>query len=77
MPSFAESLSEQDARDLLAYIRNGSELTRSTKPVDDVALVTRVKNLTRLKMLTDEMKMRAETGSQMGVGEQKMPLFYL
>ena len=32
-----------------------------TKPVDDIALITRVKNLTRLKMLTDEMLMRAST----------------
>ena len=30
-----------------------------TKPVDDVALITRVRNLARLKMLTDEMLMRA------------------
>lgn len=46
-----------------------------TKPVDDVALVTRVKNLSRLKMLTDEMSMRAETGSQMGLSAQNMPIF--
>jgi CheY-like chemotaxis protein len=32
-----------------------------TKPVDDVALVKRVRNLARLKMLTDEMLMRAST----------------
>ena len=38
-----------------------------TKPVDDIALVTRVKNLARLKMLNDEMIMRASTGKQMGV----------
>jgi len=37
-----------------------------TKPVNDIALITRVKNLARLKMLTDEMLMRASTGSQMG-----------
>ena len=37
-----------------------------TKPVDDVALITRVKNLARLKMLTDEMLMRASTEEQMG-----------
>ncbi|XSG82347.1 MAG: PleD family two-component system response regulator [Methyloligella sp. ZOD6] len=39
-----------------------------TKPVDDIALITRVKNLARLKMLTDEMLMRASTESQMGIG---------
>ena len=46
-----------------------------TKPVDDTALITRVKNLARLKMLTDEMAMRAETGSQMGLGETNIPNF--
>jgi two-component system, cell cycle response regulator len=37
-----------------------------TKPVDDLALITRVKNLARLKLLTDEMLMRASTEQQMG-----------
>lgn len=46
-----------------------------TKPVDDVALITRVKNLVRLKMLTDEMTMRAETGSQMGINDKAIPVF--
>lgn len=40
-----------------------------TKPVDDIALITRVKNLGRLKMLYDEMLMRATTGRQMGMAE--------
>ena len=39
-----------------------------TKPVDDVALVTRVKNVVRLKVLNDEMLMRAATTQQMGLG---------
>lgn len=39
-----------------------------TKPVDDIALITRVKNLARLKTLTDEMLMRASTSEQMGIG---------
>lgn len=38
-----------------------------TKPVDEIALVTRVRNLARLKMLNDEMIMRASTGKQMGI----------
>jgi len=38
-----------------------------TKPVDDLALITRVKNLSRLKMLVDEMLMRASTSEQMGM----------
>lgn len=37
-----------------------------TKPVSDVALVTRVKSLTRLKMLTDELRLRAESSREMG-----------
>jgi two-component system cell cycle response regulator len=37
------------------------------KPVDDVALVTRVKNLARLKMLNDEMAMRSATSQQLGL----------
>src|SRR3990170_8817008 len=40
-----------------------------TKPVDELAPITRVKNLARLKVLTDEMLMRALTGRQSGVTE--------
>lgn len=40
-----------------------------TKPVDDIALITRVKSLARLKTLNDEMMMRAATGRQLGVSE--------
>ncbi len=40
-----------------------------TKPVDEIALITRVKNLARLKVLTDEMLMRALTGRQTGMSE--------
>ena len=32
-----------------------------TKPVSDVALVSRVRSLSRLKMVTDELRMRAQT----------------
>jgi two-component system cell cycle response regulator len=39
-----------------------------TKPVDDIALITRVKNLARLKVLSDEMMLRASTSRQMGIG---------
>jgi two-component system, cell cycle response regulator len=42
-----------------------------TKPVDDIALVTRVKNLARLKMLNDEMVMRAMTGRQLGLEDNE------
>ena len=46
-----------------------------TKPVDDIALVKRVRNLARLKMLTDEMLMRSSTEEQMGLaGDWLTPL---
>lgn len=41
-----------------------------TKPVDDIALVTRVKSLARLKMLNDEMLMRVTTSRQMGLADE-------
>jgi len=38
-----------------------------TKPVSDLALITRVKSLVRLKMLTDELRLRANTGRDLGL----------
>ncbi|HSC18129.1 MAG TPA: PleD family two-component system response regulator [Rhizomicrobium sp.] len=38
-----------------------------TKPVDDAALFARVRSLVRLKMMTDELRMREETGHGMGL----------
>src|SRR5262245_35786351 len=38
-----------------------------TKPVSDVALIARVRSLTRLKMLTDELRMRAVTSRDIGI----------
>jgi two-component system cell cycle response regulator len=40
-----------------------------TKPVDDLALFARVKSLVRLKMMTDELRMREETGQSMGLAD--------
>lgn len=37
-----------------------------TKPVNDLQLVTRVKSLVRLKVLTDELRLRALTSSNVG-----------
>ncbi len=37
-----------------------------TKPIDGFALTAPVRNLARLKLLTDEMLMRASTEEQMG-----------
>lgn len=38
-----------------------------TKPVNDLALIARVRSLARLKMVTDELRMRALTSSEIGV----------
>jgi two-component system cell cycle response regulator len=38
-----------------------------TKPVNDLALIARVRSLVRLKMVTDELRMRAVTSSEIGV----------
>jgi len=40
-----------------------------TKPVDDTALFARVRSLVRLKMMTDELRMREETGQKMGLAD--------
>ena len=45
-----------------------------TKPVNDTALITRVKSLIRLKMLTDELRMRSDVGREMGLEEAFDPL---
>ena len=38
-----------------------------TKPVSDIALVARVRSLVRLKMMTDELRMRALTSREIGI----------
>ena len=38
-----------------------------TKPVSDIVLIARVRSLTRLKMMTDELRMRAITSLEIGV----------
>jgi two-component system cell cycle response regulator len=38
-----------------------------TKPVSDVALIARVRSLSRLKMVTDELRMRAVTSKEIGI----------
>ena len=38
-----------------------------TKPVSDIALVARVRSLVRLKMMTDELRMRAVTSKEIGI----------
>jgi two-component system cell cycle response regulator len=38
-----------------------------TKPVSDVALIARVRSLSRLKLMTDELRMRAATSREIGL----------
>lgn len=45
-----------------------------TKPIDDVQLMARVKSLVRLKIVTDELRAREESGVRLGViGEDLTP----
>ena len=44
-----------------------------TKPVNDLALTTRVRSLARLKMVTDELKMRVGTSQELGVDTVPVP----
>ena len=46
-----------------------------TKPVDDTALFARVRSLVRLKMMTDELRMREETGQSMGLADAGETMF--
>ena len=38
-----------------------------TKPINDIALMARLKSLVRTKMLLDELRLRDQTGSELGV----------
>src|SRR6266571_1369223 len=38
-----------------------------TKPVSDIALIARVRSLTRLKLVTDELRMREATSKEIGI----------
>jgi len=49
----------------VARARGGAD-DSSTKPVDDVQLMARVKSLVRLKALTDELRARAATSREIG-----------
>lgn len=41
-----------------------------TKPVDDIALMARVRSLVRLKLMTDELRMRETTSNQLGLMDE-------
>ncbi len=40
-----------------------------TKPVNDIALITRVRSLVRLKLLTDELMVRISTSTEIGIDD--------
>ncbi|MGJ0506963.1 MAG: PleD family two-component system response regulator [Methylocystis sp.] len=42
-----------------------------TKPVDEIALIARVRSLTRLKIMLDELRARASTSANLGLASQE------
>lgn len=46
-----------------------------TKPLNDTALFARVRSLVRLKMLTDEWRMREKTSNQLGALQENQTMF--
>ncbi len=59
-----------NSSDLLEGLEAGAD-DFLTKPVDNLALITRVKNLARLKVLTDQMLLRVASDEQFGLMEGK------
>lgn len=57
-----------DAEDRVKGLENGADDFLS-KPVNDVALMARVRSLVRLKMTIDEWRARESTASQLGVSD--------
>lgn len=62
-----------DAADRVRGLEAGAD-DFLTKPVNDVAMFARVRSLVRLKMLTDEWRLREETSGQLGVLRDEQPL---
>ncbi len=57
-----------DAQDKVRGLEAGADDFLS-KPINDIALMARVRSLVRLKMTTDEWRIRENTASQLGVVE--------
>lgn len=66
------ALSDRDAR--LKALEAGAD-DFLVKPPEDVALFARVRNLVRLKVLIDELRLRDETRRRLGVGSPNISLF--
>ncbi|MCC6597585.1 MAG: PleD family two-component system response regulator [Alphaproteobacteria bacterium] len=62
-----------DANDKVRGLESGADDFLS-KPINDVALMARVRSLVRLKMSTDEWRMRENTASQLGVVDENAGL---
>lgn len=45
-----------------------------TKPVDELALIARVRSLTRLKMMLDELRARAHTSANLGITDHPVSM---
>lgn len=56
------------AEDRIRGLRAGAD-DFLTKPVNDMQLLARVKSLVRLKTLSDELRLRAETARSVGLGD--------
>jgi two-component system cell cycle response regulator len=54
-----------DAHDRVQGINAGAD-DFLTKPIDETALSARIKSLTRLKMIIDELRLRGETNAEIG-----------
>jgi two-component system cell cycle response regulator len=63
-----------DAADRVRGLESGAD-DFLTKPVNDVAMFARVRSLVRLKMLTDEWRLREQTSGQLGVLKDEKPLY--
>ena len=58
-----------DSEDRVRGLENGADDFLS-KPVNDIALMARVRSLVRLKMTIDEWRARESTASSLGVGDE-------
>jgi len=58
-----------DVEDRVKGLESGAD-DFITKPINDLHLFARVKSLVRLKMITDELRLRDQTSSQLGIIDQ-------
>ncbi|RED50899.1 PleD family two-component system response regulator [Aestuariispira insulae] len=62
-----------DSTDRVRGLESGAD-DFLTKPVNDTAMFARVRSLVRLKMMTDEWRLREQTSGQLGVIRNEEPL---